>query len=60
MIGTWQHLVYGEFLPNLLGPRTMEVYGINTKKEGRNDNATPQVTAFLISQSSTFVDYTQY
>lgn len=34
MVAEWQHVVYNEFLPNLLGWRVMEVYGLSPMKEG--------------------------
>ncbi len=35
VVAEWQHVVYNEFLPNLLGTRVMETYGLTTKKEGK-------------------------
>jgi len=35
MIGMMQRLVYGEFLPLIIGPRLMRFYGLSLREHGR-------------------------
>lgn len=49
----FQHIVYSEWLPQVLGTETMQRFSLNIRQSGYSDDYDPDVNACITSEFST-------